>query len=202
MPTTQQKLTLNEWLRICRFWYNRQLGERFNWWSQNRCPVNACPLVCHLPSLKERPNYYSQKKQLPLLKKSLVTVEWSGEELNFVEVPSLTLQEVCKRVDRAFSRYISGDSQGKRSGKPRFFFHEKLNLKGLSQKNQPIQDAQGKYLPNKQSAKSGLNKSWLDAAFGQFFSIFNYIAEKAGVAVIEVNPAFPLSILNGLIFLT
>ncbi|HAC64257.1 MAG TPA: hypothetical protein DCF68_12130 [Cyanothece sp. UBA12306] len=196
MPTTQQKLTLNEWLRICRFWYNRQLGERFNWWSQNRCPVNACPLVCHLPSLKERPNYYSQKKQLPLLKKSLVTVEWSGEELNFVEVPSLTLQEVCKRVDRAFSRYISGDSQGKRSGKPRFFFHEKLNLKGLSQKNQPIQDAQGKYLPNKQSAKSGLNKSWLDAAFGQFFSIFNYIAEKAGVAVIEVNPAYTSQLLS------
>jgi putative transposase len=118
--TTQQKLTLNEWLRICRFWYNRQLGERFHWWEQNRCAVNACPLIGHLPSLKERPNYYSQKKQLPILKKSLVTVEWSGEELNFSQVPSLTLQEVCKRVDKAFSRYISGDSQGKRAGKPRF----------------------------------------------------------------------------------
>ncbi len=119
-PTTEQKVTLNEWLRICRFWYNRQLGERFNWWEQNRCSVNACPLVCHLPDLRERPNYYSQKKQLPILKKNLVTVEWSGEELNFSEVPSLTLQEVCKRVDKAFWSYLSGDSKGKRSGKPRF----------------------------------------------------------------------------------
>ena len=76
------------------------------------------------------------------------------------------------------------------------FFREKLNLKGLSQKNQPKQDDTGKYLPNGQSSKSGLNKSWLDAAFGQFFSIFNYIAEKAGVAVIEVNPSYTSQLLS------
>ena len=76
------------------------------------------------------------------------------------------------------------------------FFREKLNLKGLSQKNKPKLDETGKYLSNGQSAKSGLNKSWLDAAFGQFFSIFNYIAEKAGVAVIEVNPAYTSQLLS------
>ncbi|HAC62056.1 MAG TPA: transposase [Cyanothece sp. UBA12306] len=372
LPTTEQKITLNRWLRVCRFWFNRQLGERFEWWEQNRCAVNSCSLICHLPELKEKPNYYSQKKQLPILKKDMVTVNWSGEKLNFSEVPSLTLQEVCKRVDKAISRYISGDSSGKRSGKPRFkssnrfrsmvfeggglsihscsvgkkylylktpkiglikvrmhrylpdgailkqaqiikktdgwyvnlrlddptipkfnkdtivanwdnsigldavlyeddylatsdgkklpslksfrnsearlaqvsqrkankkqgsksrrklakregrehqriararkdhaystahkllrtgkqvFFHEKLNLKGLSRKNKPVQDDKGKYLPNGQSAKSGLNKSWSDAAFGQFFSIFNYIAEKAGVAVIEINPAYTSQLL-------
>ncbi|WP_035829331.1 zinc ribbon domain-containing protein, partial [Crocosphaera watsonii] len=59
----------------------------------------------------------------------------------------------------------------------------------------PVQDDNGKYLPNGQSAKSGLNKSWSDAAFGQFFSIFNYIAEKAGVAVIEINPAYTSQLL-------
>jgi len=58
-----------------------------------------------------------------------------------------------------------------------------------------VQDDNGKYLPNGQSAKSGLNKSWSDAAFGQFFSIFNYIAEKAGVAVIEINPAYTSQLL-------
>ena len=372
LPTTNQKITLNRWLRVCRFWFNRQLGERFQWWEQNRCAVNSCPLICHLPELKEKPNYYSQKKQLPILKKDVVTVQWSKEKLDLSEVPSLTLQEVCKRVDKVFSRYISGDSNGKRSGKPRFkssnrfrsmvfeggglsihscsvgkkylylktpkiglikvrmhrylpdgailkqaqiikkadgwyvnlrlddptipkfnkdkivanwdnstgldavlyeddylatsdgkklsslkslrksearlaqisqrkankkkgsksrrklakresrehqriararkdhaystahkllktgkkvFFHEKLNLKGLSRKNKPVQDDNGKYLPNGQSAKSGLNKSWSDAAFGQFFSIFNYIAEKAGVAVIEINPAYTSQLL-------
>ena len=372
LPTTDQKITITRWLRVCRFWFNRQLGERFNWWEQNRCAINSCPLICHLPELKEKPNYYFQKKQLPILKKDVTTVRWSGEELDLSEVPSLTLQEVCKRVDKAFSRYISGDSQGKRSGKPRFkssnrfrsmifeggglsihscsiggkylylktpkiglikvrmhrylpdgailkqaqvikkadgwyvnlrlddptipkfnrdkivptwdnsmgldailyqddylatsdgeklsslksfrksearlakvskrkakkkkgskarrklakresrehqriararrdhgykiahkllktgkqvFFHEKLNLKGLSRKNQPVQDDTGKYLPNGQNAKTGLNKSWADAAFGQFFSLFNYIAEKAGVAVIEVNPSYTSQLL-------
>ncbi|EHJ14702.1 helix-turn-helix domain-containing protein, partial [Crocosphaera watsonii] len=48
LPTTNQKITLNRWLRVCRFWFNRQLGERFQWWEQNRCAVNSCPLICHL----------------------------------------------------------------------------------------------------------------------------------------------------------
>ncbi|MDJ0689893.1 MAG: hypothetical protein QNJ41_15430 [Xenococcaceae cyanobacterium MO_188.B32] len=30
------------------------------------------------------------------------------------------LQEVCQRVKLAFTRFITGDSKGKRSGKPRF----------------------------------------------------------------------------------
>ncbi|WP_287279748.1 MULTISPECIES: hypothetical protein [unclassified Okeania] len=41
------------------------LGERFNWWEQDRCPINAYPLISHLPELKDKPNYYNQKKQLP-----------------------------------------------------------------------------------------------------------------------------------------
>ncbi|MDB9510514.1 helix-turn-helix domain-containing protein, partial [Kamptonema animale CS-326] len=44
-PDTNQKLTLNQWLRICRYWYNRQLGDRFDWWEKNRTAVNACPLI-------------------------------------------------------------------------------------------------------------------------------------------------------------
>ncbi|NEQ75352.1 MAG: helix-turn-helix domain-containing protein [Okeania sp. SIO2C9] len=66
---SSQKLTLNNWLSICRYWYNRMLGERFNCWEQNRFPVNAYPLISHLPKLKDQPNYYNQKKQLPELKK-------------------------------------------------------------------------------------------------------------------------------------
>ncbi|MEM9276701.1 MAG: transposase, partial [Cyanobacteria bacterium P01_F01_bin.143] len=75
------------------------------------------------------------------------------------------------------------------------FFHEKLNLKGLSRKNQAKQDESGKYLPNGQSAKSGLNKSWTDAGFGQFFEILKYKAEKAGAVVIPVNPQYTSQLL-------
>ena len=373
-PTTEQKLILNEWQRKSRYWYNTQLGERFNWWEQNRCYINICPLVCHLPELKDKANYYSQKKQLPIIKQDLVTVGWSKELLDFGSVPSQTLQEVCKRAELAFKRYLAGDSNGKGSGKPRFknvarfrsmvfevaklhscsiggkwlylqlpklgiikirhhrplpdgailkqaqvikkadgwyinlrlqddsvpdfkpditpiwdnsmgidavlheddylaisegtklpslksfrksqdklakvskrkstrkkgskarrklalreaklhqqiarsrkdhayntvqsllrtgdcfvasssqrfavFFHEKLNLKGLSRRNKAKTDKQGNYLPNGQSAKSGLNKSWADAAFGQFFEILKFKAEKAGALVIPVNPQY------------
>ncbi|MEM9274620.1 MAG: transposase, partial [Cyanobacteria bacterium P01_F01_bin.143] len=119
-PTTEQKLVLNNWLRICRYWYNRQLGERFDWWQQNRNYIDQCPLICHLPQLKDKPDYYNQKKQLPILKQNRIKVVWSGESLDLSSVPSQTLQEVCKRVELAFKRYISRDSKQKRSGKPRF----------------------------------------------------------------------------------
>ncbi len=369
-PTTEQKLVLNNWLRICRYWYNTQLRERFSWWEQNRSYIDKCPLICHLPELKDRPNYYSQKKQLPTIKKDLVTVGWSKELLDFSAVPSQTLQEVCKRAELAFKRYIAGDRNSNRSGKPRFknqarfrsmvfegaklhscsiggkflylslpklglikirhhralpdgailkqtqvikkadgwyinlrledktipdfapnitptwdnslgmdavlheddylatsegfklpsfksfrksqselakiskrkaskkkgskarrklakkearihqkiararkdhayktahqllktgkivFFYEKLNLKGLTKRNNPKQDEQGNYIPNGQSAKSGLNKSWSDAAFAQLFSILGYVAEKAGAKAIEVNPVYTSQLLS------
>ena len=368
-PSTEQRLVLNDWLRICRYWYNRQVGERFDWWERNRSYTNSCPLVCHLPELKDKPGFYEQKKQLPLLKRDLVTVGWSKELLDFASVPSQTLQEVGIRVKLAFNRYIAGDSKGKRSGKPRVkntaryrsmvfegaklhscsvggkwlwvslpklglikirhhrplpdgaklksvqvikktdgwyvnlrlednsipdfkpditptwenslgmdavlheddylatsqgqklpslksfrklshelarvsrrkarrkrgskarrklakrearvhqriararkdhayktahklmatqhkvFFHEKLNLAGLSKRNKPKQDETGKYLPNGQSSKSGLNKSWQDAAFRQFFDILKYIGEKTGASVVAVNPAYTSMIL-------
>jgi len=379
-PDTNQKLELNEWLRICRYWYNRQLGDRFDWWQMNRTSVNACPLVTSIAPVREKPNYYSQKQQLPVIKKDLVKVFHSGELLNFSRVDSTVLQDVSKRVDKAFERFIVGDSNGGKSGKPRFksessfktmtfatandswiklirknwlylrlpklgvvkvrmhrtipdgfvikqvsvtkkadgwfiqlvledvnacgersrtvptqsydaivptwdnslgmdavlhediylatsegeklpslkplrknqflldristkrnkrkrgsksrrklakreskqhqkiarsrkdfhyktahqlvrtgkkvFFHEDLNLKGLTKRNKSKQDEDGTYLPNGQSAKSGLNKSWSDAAFGNFFKTLDYIAAKAGAVVISKHPAYTSMVLS------
>ncbi|MBN3897147.1 MAG: transposase [Nostoc sp. NOS(2021)] len=371
LPTTEIKLEINLWLRICQYWYNRQLGDRFDWWEHNRTSVDSCPLVASLPVLRDKPNYYSQKKYLPGLKKKPITVQWSGEELDLSRVPANTLQEVCKRVDKAFERFIAGDSSGNRSGKPRFkaqsryrsfvvegaglelyscsvggkylyvkvpkigvikirshrhlpdgatikqlqfikkndgwfvnlrledttvpvsnadiipnwenslgmdavlheddylatsegfkllslkvlrksqhkltrisqkknarkrgskarrklakregkqhqhiarcrkdfqyktahklvrtgkkvFFHEDLNLKGLSKRNAPKQDENGAFIPNGQASKSGLNLSWSDAAFGQFFQLLGHIAGKAGAVVIAKNPAYTSQLL-------
>ena len=76
------------------------------------------------------------------------------------------------------------------------FFYEDLKLKNLTKRNKPKQDENSKYLPNGQSAKSGLNKSWLDAAFGQFFSILDYIASKAGAVTVKCNPAYTSQLLS------
>jgi len=371
-PNTNQKLTLNQWLRIGRYWYNRQLGDRFDWWEMNRTAINACPLKTSIAAPREKPNYYHQKQQLPILKKDLVKVVHSSELLDFKQVDSTVMQDVSKRVDKAFERFIVGDSKGGKSGRPRFkterdyrtmtfstasndwiklirknwiyirlpklgvvkvrmhraipngftikqvsvtrkadgwfiqlmledtsvpefttdqiiptwdnsigldavlhedvylatsegeklpslkplrnnqakldristkrnkrrrgsksrrklakkesrqhqkiarsrknfhyktahklvrsgaklFFHEDLNLQGLTKRNQVKQDEDGKYLPNRQSAKSGLNKSWQDAAFGQFFTTLNYIAGKAGAVVISQKPAYTSMVLS------
>ena len=110
-PTKKQVIELDRWLSMLCSQYNYLLADRFDWYERNRSPINACPLVCHLPELRDNPDYYSQKKTLPQLKK---THPWYGE------IYSQVLQDVVKRVKVTFDRFLKGDSNGKRSGKPRF----------------------------------------------------------------------------------
>jgi putative transposase len=109
--TTTQQATIDEWLELARRQYNYRLAERFHWYEQNRCDINACPLICHLPELKDRPDFYSQKRDLVNSKKLFP---------EYKELPSHTLQDVIARVEKAFERWLKGDCNGKRSGKPRF----------------------------------------------------------------------------------
>ena len=70
---------------------------------------------------------------------------------------------------------------------------EDLNIKGLSHRCKPKKDENGKYLPNGQSAKSGLNKSILDVAWGQFIDTLEYKAEWNDKQVIHIDRFFPSS---------
>ncbi|MGB3559039.1 MAG: transposase [Geitlerinemataceae cyanobacterium] len=109
--TKNQTIEIERWLEMLRCQYNYLLADRFNWYEQNRTAIDSCPLVCHLPELREKPDYYSQKRSLVQLKKHR---PWYGE------IQSQVLQDCVKRVDLAFGRYLKGDCNGKRSGKPRF----------------------------------------------------------------------------------
>ncbi|NEO65100.1 MAG: transposase [Moorea sp. SIO4G2] len=109
--TKSQEAEVERWLDLLRHQYNYLLADRFDWYEQNRCSINSCPLVCYLPNLRNNPDYFSQKKTLPQLKKDR---PWYGV------VQSQVLQDCVKRVDLAFKRFIKGDSNGKRSGRPRF----------------------------------------------------------------------------------
>jgi hypothetical protein len=91
--------------------YNYLLADRFDWWEMNRCPINACPLVCTIALPREQPEYYGQKRSLVSLKTER---EW------YKDIHADVLQDMVKRVDLAMKRFIKGDSNGKRSGKPRF----------------------------------------------------------------------------------
>ena len=110
-PTKHQATEFDRWLSMLCSQYNYLLADRFNWHEQNRSPINACPLICYLPELRDNPDYFSQKKTLPQLKK---THPW------YSVIYSQVLQDVVKRVKLTFDRFLKGDSSGKRSGRPRF----------------------------------------------------------------------------------
>jgi putative transposase len=111
-PTKEQTEKIDNTLDMLRHQYNYQLAQRFDWYEQNRCSVDRCSLIlCHLPELKNKPNRFSQQATLTQLKKDR---PW------YKSIHSQVLQEVPKKVEVAFDRWLKGDANGKRSGKPRF----------------------------------------------------------------------------------
>jgi putative transposase len=74
---------------------------------------------------------------------------------------------------------------------------EELQPTNMSKRVKPKQDENGKYLPNGASAKSGLNKSILDAGWGQFVQYCSYKAANAGRTVIQVNPRYTSQVCSG-----
>jgi putative transposase len=67
---------------------------------------------------------------------------------------------------------------------------EILNIAGLSKRARPVPDPgqPGAFLRNGAAAKSGLNKSILDAGWGQFTTILAGKAEEAGRRIVAVDP--------------
>lgn len=110
-PTSSQIALMGEWLELLRRQYNYRLAERFNWWERNRCDANICPLICYLPELKDKPDFYSQKRDL---------VNTKNLFPEYKAIHSQVLQNCVERVKVAFDRWLKEDSNGKRSGKPRF----------------------------------------------------------------------------------
>ena len=110
-PNKEQVATIELWFDLLRRQYNYRLSERFSWWEENRCPVNACPLIMPIPQLRDNPDYYSQKKDL---------VNTKDKFPEYKLIHSQVLQNCIKRVKLAFDRWFKTDKNGKRLGKPRF----------------------------------------------------------------------------------
>jgi putative transposase len=68
--------------------------------------------------------------------------------------------------------------------------HENLNITNMFRRPKPIQDEDGKYLPNRASIKAGLNKSISDAGWSQFLMNLKYKAEIQGKLIISVPPHY------------
>jgi putative transposase len=64
---------------------------------------------------------------------------------------------------------------------------EDLNITGMKSRCKPKRQ-QGRFLPNGQSAKRGLNRAIIDASWGDLFGKIDWIAAKSGKPVLPINP--------------
>jgi len=89
-------------LMLCRQVYNAAIAERREAWQ--KCGVSV--------------NYYQQKAELPDIKTDLP---------EYAEVHSQVLQDVIKRVDRAFQAFFRRVQAGETAGYPRFHGRSRYN---------------------------------------------------------------------------
>lgn len=111
-PNKNQAIEMETWLDLLKRQYNYRLRERFDWWDNNRCYVDRCSSVsCGIAPLADKPSKYSQQADI------LNTKELLPE---YKDIYSQVLQDCIHRVDKTFDRFVKGDSNGKKSGRPRF----------------------------------------------------------------------------------
>ena len=94
-PTHHQRTLLNNTLELCRWVYNETLATRKNAWEQEQKSVSCYDTIKMLPG-------------------------WKKEKPELSQVYSQVLQEVCKRVDLAFSAFFRRVKAKENPGYPRF----------------------------------------------------------------------------------
>ncbi len=111
-PSDEQIATMEKWLEMCRWQWNRCLGERLDWLRRTRCQVDRCSLHSEpIGEIPERVNYYTQQASLPWLKK---------EQIEYKQLYAECLQDVLRRLDKAWKKWLIPDSKGERGGRPKF----------------------------------------------------------------------------------
>jgi putative transposase len=94
-PSKAQAAKLENTLDLCRDLYNSALRERKDAWTINRINITR----------------FDQDKQLPFIKQT---------NPEYKDVHSQVLQDVLKRLDKAFQSFFSRVKQGVKAGFPRF----------------------------------------------------------------------------------
>ena len=100
--TKGQENTLVEWLNTCRILYNQSLSERKEAYKRDKNSIN----------------YYDQANALKEGKRS------NGY---LTAVHSQVLQDVLKRLDKAFQNFFRRGKKGEKSGYPRFEAEDRFN---------------------------------------------------------------------------
>ncbi len=144
-------------------------------------------VACSDGDLKEPPKFYRQSEEKLGKLQAKREARAKGSKAR---------RKLNKRISRLHQQVARQRKQwhfelaGELVDKAEVIFVENLKVSNMARRNKPKQDEQGNFLPNGQSAKSGLNKSFADAGIAGFLNeILPYKAERAGRLVVKVNPA-------------
>ncbi len=142
-PTRKQAVALQQTLDLCRELYNSALEERKEAWCMTaKVPVKMVGNVAVINYAKPigvSISYEDQSAQLPEIKE--IRPEYK-------EVYAQVLQDVLKRVDKAFKAYFKRCKEGKTPGYPRFQGYDRYDSFTYSQierlKGKPVISVENK----------------------------------------------------------
>ena len=149
LPTYEQQCRMSKWLDMLRHQYNFLLADRFDWYEMNKCPANACPLVCSMALPREQPEYYGQKRStIPdgcLIKRALVTLKADGwyvtltlEDKSVPDNPTIDIEPTEANsigVDAGLEYFVAC-SDGTMVEPPKFYRQAEEKLAKLQAKQQ------------------------------------------------------------------
>lgn len=121
----KSKKNIDECLHLCRLYYNSCIEERIFRYEKIKYLRKTEDWKNAMSSL---PNYYSQKKELPIIKKS---------DERFKKYPSNIFQNVAERVNRSYQNFFRG------AGYPEFKSRKKYNSFTMSYANGYFMDGFG-----------------------------------------------------------
>ena len=137
-------------------------------------------------SFVENPRFVTNKKSQRQLRIRQRRVNRKAKGSNNRKKAGISVAKLHKKV--ADKR---NDSQWKAANKvvetADAIVREDLNIKGMKSRCKPKKFI-GRFMPNGQSAKRGLNRSISDASWGELFAKIGWLAAKSGKPVLAVNP--------------
>lgn len=111
-PTPKQAATMAFWGELLRRHWNYALGQRLDWLSRTRSPVDRCSLVFEpIGEIPTKVDYCTQASELRQTKQLFP---------EYKDIYADCQQQNLMRLDKAWKRWLIPDKNGKRGGKPRF----------------------------------------------------------------------------------
>jgi transposase len=210
-PDASQQAQMLAWLESCRRLYNYALRELKDWMNSRKCMVDRCSLEKEyiISADAPFPGYMEQKRQLPVLKET-----WTGlkdvhsqvlqdgiKRLKFFKTLQSRLKVLQRRAARKLHRSKNWEKAQIEVAKLHHHIANRRKDFHLKNAHKLCDQAQTIFAVSEAGARLratnlntiGLNRGMLgkecvDASFGAFLSLLEWVCWKRGVYFEKVNP--------------